>query len=98
MPTNNKHAYLIMCHELNEILCTLMRMIDDDSNDIYVHIDARRQDFSNEIRRIVKKSLVFFIKDRVGVYWAHYSQVEAEYRLFRDAFRGGIKGITFCRV
>lgn len=84
-----KHAYLIMCYEYNEILCTLLRMIDCCSNDIFVHIDAKSDDFSSKLRQFVQYSNIFFVRDRIKVYWAHYSQIEAEYRLFRDAYRGG---------
>lgn len=84
-----------MCYEYNEILCTLLRMIDSCSNDIFVHIDAKSDDFSFKLRQFVQYSDIFFVRDRIKVYWAHYSQIEAEYRLFRDAYRGGVFEISF---
>ena len=36
-----KHAYLIIAHNEWEILHTLLTMLDDERNDIYLHIDRR---------------------------------------------------------
>ena len=37
----NKHAYLIMAHNNWRNLETLIKLIDDDRNDIYIHIDRK---------------------------------------------------------
>ena len=36
-----KHAYLIMCHNNLEVLKTLVSLLDDSRNDIYIHIDRK---------------------------------------------------------
>ena len=36
-----KHAYLIIAHNEYPVLETLVSMIDDERNDIYLHIDLR---------------------------------------------------------
>ena len=35
----DKHAYLLMIHENSLVLNRLIRLIDDNWNDIYIHID-----------------------------------------------------------
>ena len=36
-----KHAYLIMAHSDWNMLNTLLELIDDKRNDIYIHIDKK---------------------------------------------------------
>ena len=38
---NNRHAYLIMAHNEWELLNTLLSLIDDPRNDIFLHIDKK---------------------------------------------------------
>ena len=38
---NNRHAYLIMAHNEWELLNTLLSLIDDSRNDIFLHIDKK---------------------------------------------------------
>ena len=40
-----KHAYLIMCHNNFEQLKLLLKLLDDERNDIYVHIDKKAKSF-----------------------------------------------------
>ena len=35
-----KHAYLIIAHNEPNILKTLLLMLDDERNDVYLHVDA----------------------------------------------------------
>ena len=37
----NRHAYLIMAHNEWELLNTLLSLIDDPRNDIFLHIDKK---------------------------------------------------------
>lgn len=37
----DKHAYLIMAHDDLPLLKVLVRLLDNPSNDIYVHIDKK---------------------------------------------------------
>ncbi|RRK09135.1 glycosyl transferase, partial [Lactiplantibacillus garii] len=37
----HKHAYLITAHHQFTLLCRLIKMIDDERNDIYIHIDKK---------------------------------------------------------
>lgn len=39
--TNHRHAYLIMAHNEWSLLNVLLSLLDDDRNDIYLHIDKK---------------------------------------------------------
>lgn len=79
-----KHAYLIIAHNRPELLKNLVEMIDDERNDIFIHIDKKSniKDFAN-IKSL--KSELIFTKERINVVWADYSQIESELVLFREA-------------
>ena len=39
----NKHAYLIIAHQCDDTYRTLLKMLDDPRNDIYIHmVQVRR--------------------------------------------------------
>lgn len=80
-----KHAYLIMVHKNTYVLDKMLELIDDDRNDIYIHIDKKSKDFNKEnILNIVKKSKLYFL-DSENVNWAAYSQANVEIRLMEKA-------------
>lgn len=80
----NKHAYLIMAHGNWGILEKLIELLDDEKNDIYLHIDAKVKAIPINLQEIVKHSNIFVI-DAVNVYWADYSQVRAVLNLLKAA-------------
>ena len=81
-----RHAYLIMAHNEFGILRRLIQMIDDERNDIYVHIDRKVRNFDfNAFAALPRKSRLFFTK-RIRVHWGHSSLVKCEYILFKAAF------------
>lgn len=41
MIENNKFAYLIMAHKADYTLTKLLSTIDDERNDIYIHVDKK---------------------------------------------------------
>lgn len=66
---HQKHAYLIMIHEDSEILHNSLKMIDDERNDIYIHVDAKSKDVNiKKIFGSVHKSQLFF-SERVKVFF-----------------------------
>lgn len=84
-----KHAYLIITHQYNTILETLIKMIDDERNDIYVHIDKKvRDSYADKMAAVPTKSEIHFVK-RHKVYWGHVSLVKAEFELFQAAYCHG---------
>lgn len=48
----DKHAYLLMIHENSLVLNRLIRLIDDNWNDIYIHIDKNAKNIDpSEIKQ-----------------------------------------------
>lgn len=82
-----RFAYLIMAHENTLVLQTLLKLLDDPRNTIFLHIDAKTNfDFKEELTSILNKSELYILTNRIDVKWAHISQVEAEYALFQESF------------
>lgn len=82
-----KHAYLIMAHTQPELLKTLLRMLDDERNDIYIHVDAKAKDYPmDEIAAVVKKASCVFT-ERTDVKWGAYSQIHCEMVLLKEAVK-----------
>ena len=82
-----KHAYLIMAHTQPELLKKLVELLDDERNDIYIHIDAKAVDFPmKEIADAVKKANCIFA-ERTDVKWGSYSQIHCEMVLLKEAVK-----------
>ena len=76
-----------MAHENSFVLKTLLKLLDDERNDIYIHFDAKcLLNFKDELKRLVTKSGLYFTDKRLAVIWGNISQVEAEYVLFEAAY------------
>ena len=51
-----KHAYLIMAHNNFYVLNKLILLLDDERNDIYIHIDKKVKEFDFDVfKKICKK-------------------------------------------
>lgn len=80
------HAYMIIAHNQFELLEKLILALDDERNDIYVHIDAKVKNFDFErFSKIAKYSKVKFIQDRISITWGDFSQVKCEMNLLKFA-------------
>lgn len=78
-----RHAYLIMAHNQFELLEQLLSLLDDEENDIYLHIDRKVISFPREaLAQRVKKSGLFYLP-RAKVNWGAYSQIACEMQIFR---------------
>ena len=84
----NKHAYLIMAHGNWSILEKLIKLLDSEYNDIYLHIDAKSKFSSCEIIGWGKQSRVSIMNSQ-NVYWADFSQVEVTLKLLEFACQNG---------
>ena len=84
-----KHAYLILAHSQWELLDILLNCLDDERNDIFVHIDAKVRVLPH---LHTEKSCLYVLKNRVDVRWGDVSVVEAEYALFEEALKYGPYG------
>ena len=83
--SKKKHAYLLMVHEFTGVLQALLKCIDHDSNDIFVHIDRNADAGMNSfIRKTVHRSLLIFVPS-CRVSWGGYSQIVAEMNLLESA-------------
>ena len=76
------HAYLIIAHTNYHQLQQLVTLLDDERNDIYIHID-KKSDTTNLHLRTSYSNLYFAEKEDVR--WGGVSQLNAEYRLFELA-------------
>lgn len=82
-----KQAFLILAHNQWDILDCLLKALDYEFNDVYLHIDAKVAKLP-EIRDL-KNARIVIIKERHNVAWGDFSMVEAEYALFREAAQHG---------
>ncbi len=88
----DKHAYLIMIHGNFENLSVCLSLLDDDRNDIYIHVDKKVKEedlkkVKDEIEKRVQKSHVFYTK-RINVKWGTDSIMRATLILLKAAIKG----------
>ena len=80
-----KHAYLILAHGSFGLLKRLIAELDDERNDLYIHVDKKSGAYPEaDLRNAVKRSGLFFT-ERTSVNWGAYSQIQAELLLLREA-------------
>lgn len=82
-----KHAYLIIAHTEFDLLKLLISSLDDERNDIYIHID--RKVSLDGLELITQKSRLFMLTNRLDARWGDYSLVEIELNLFQEAYERG---------
>ncbi len=81
--TEKKHAYLIMAHNKFDQLAVLVDLLDDERNDIYLHIDKKTKSFDRASIK-TKNAGLFYVKP-LSVKWGGHSQIKCEMRLFEAA-------------
>lgn len=81
-----KHACLILAHADFDLLRLLLSRLDDERNDIFVHIDKKVMRMP-ELH--TEKSGLTILTNRVDVRWGDWTVVEAEYTLFEAAVAKG---------
>lgn len=83
----NRHAYLIICHGHWEILKCLLQTLDDERNDIYVHVDKKVKEFPETVLKsaVLKSKLIFVPRRQIN--WGGYSQIESELSLLLEAIK-----------
>ena len=82
-----RHAYLIMAHNQFSLLEKLLRLLDDEKNDIYIHLDKKvkeKEKIKRKLQEICQKSDLFFIASR-NVMWASWTFIEVEVALLEAA-------------
>lgn len=84
---NRKHAYCIIAHNEPEILATLIRLIDDERNDIFILIDKKApQNITNHLA--TTRAGLNIIKP-MSIDWGGLSLVKAEIEILRAAMANG---------
>lgn len=97
-----RHAYLIMAHHDDYLLRSLIQVLDDPRNDLYIHMDKKVASYrQQETERLARSSRVIHTK-RINVSWGDYTQIEAELILLSTALKIGgyeyyhlISGVDF---
>lgn len=84
---NHRHAYLIMAHNEWELLNTLLSLIDDERNDIFLHIDKKVKHLPKLYEPL--HSHLYFTPKRYDVRWGDVGQVHSEMHLFKTAREHG---------
>lgn len=89
METREKQAYLIEAHKCDEMLLTLLRMLDVPWNDIFIHMDSKNTDYQPETVECRMKYAKVFHAKRHSVVWGGVSQVKVELVLLKTAVAHG---------
>lgn len=78
-------AYLIMAHHKFDILKLLLQDLDDERNNIFLHVDRKSGEFDvDDIKNAVHKATLIII-DRMPVFWGDFSQIQCELNLLKAA-------------
>lgn len=84
-----RHAFLIAAYQNFAVLERLMLLLDDERNDIFLHVDRKAQGFeADNFARLCQRSDVILMP-RMKVYWGDFSQVESTLRMLRAALAHG---------
>lgn len=70
------HAYLIIAHDQFELLESLLKCIDDERNDIYIHVDSHSKLDISRIQSVLQNSRVEFVP-RIHIRWGGFDMVDA---------------------
>ena len=85
-----RHAYLIIAHDNYQQLRVLLQQLDDERNDIYIHIDRKSTTLSIEmLGGVVKRSGLYFIEQPISVFWGDYTQIQCELLMLETAIAKG---------
>lgn len=82
-----KHAYLLMMHEYTNVFVKLLKLLDNENNDIYIHVDQKCKDLCfDKIKSLVSISHIE-VFSKYKVYWGHTSMMKCEIELLRHAVK-----------
>jgi len=87
----NKDVYLIITHNVDYTFNSLLELLDNENNDIFIHMDKKTKELDIEyIKSIVNKSKIYFI-DRTRCNWGGFSLVRAELTLLKEASKNNYR-------
>jgi hypothetical protein len=72
-----RHAYLITAHNKKAQLLTLLRLLNDPRNDLYLHIDKKAQDFPEEELRAAAPDCRMAFVPRLDSRWGSEVFIDA---------------------
>ncbi len=64
-----KQAYLIMAHKCDLTFLTLLKMLDEEYNDIFIHMDSKNKSYNKQIAESNVLSARVFHTQRIKVTW-----------------------------
>ncbi|MBR6184623.1 MAG: hypothetical protein IKQ76_08690 [Bacteroidales bacterium] len=82
---HGKHACLILVHTQPAQVRTLLSLLDDPRNDIYVHIDRKAPFGAEALDGCCVRSTVHFIEPRISIHWGGSNMMLATLALLRAA-------------
>lgn len=83
MSKDPKHCYAVLAHQDIDSLNVLLELLDDERNDIYIHIDKKTPvDFGKDLKCNKANLFIIPVEKRVDIRWGDISVVEAELVLF----------------
>ncbi|MBQ9591126.1 MAG: glycosyl transferase [Butyrivibrio sp.] len=84
-----KHAYLIIAHNQFYLLKELVGLLQDDNNDIYVHLDKKAN--LDELKDVLGRKMLsdITIIQKHSVTWGGHSQINCEMTLLKKALDSG---------
>lgn len=81
MTSPDKHAYCIIAHNDPYCLQTLINLIDDERNDIFILYDKKsKKDQFQNIKACFSR--IIFPPEEINIYWGDISQICAELTLY----------------
>lgn len=89
MDEKMKHAYLIIAHQDVKMLMFLLEAIDDERNDIFLHIDTKSPQLYAEISKYKLHHSQMHVYSQFNVMWGDISQALLELFLFENAANMG---------
>ena len=91
MTDSDKHAYCILAHGNWEQLQLLVSVLDDERNDIFLHIDKKAlSSFEIWGGKVKTNHSHIFIANSIDVRWSDVSLADAEIELFKSVLHSGI--------
>lgn len=82
-----KHAFLIIAHDNREVLECLLRKLDDERNDVFLHVDKKASFEGNDFQ--LKKGKLFNLNNRIDARWGDFCLVAIELELIKAALTQG---------
>lgn len=87
----SKHAYCIMAHGNWSLLQKLVSLLDDERNDLYIHIDTKSYRSYMKWGEVKVTKSKLEIISQLDVRWSDISLAEQEILLFNEVIKSGEK-------